>query len=85
MKSIKIIFLMVFAFFMFSCMLTLRPFGRPANTTMDEYIINNSQREAASNNVVSAVVFDYRGFDTLGESTVLFAAVSSVFLLFRRK
>ena len=34
-------------------------------------------------NVVSAVVFDYRGFDTLGEEFILFAAVMAVALLLR--
>ena len=34
-------------------------------------------------NVVSSVVFDYRGFDTLGEEFILFAAVMGVALLLR--
>src|SRR5204863_2912231 len=34
-------------------------------------------------NVVAAVVFDYRGFDTLGEEFILFAAVMAVALLLR--
>jgi multicomponent Na+:H+ antiporter subunit B len=34
-------------------------------------------------NVVSAVTFDYRGFDTLGEEFILFAAVMGVALLLR--
>ena len=34
-------------------------------------------------NVVSAVVFDYRAFDTLGEEFILFAAVMGVALLLR--
>lgn len=34
-------------------------------------------------NVVAAVVFDYRGFDTLGEEFILFAAVSGVVMLLR--
>lgn len=34
-------------------------------------------------NVVSAVVFDYRGFDTLGEEFILFGAVVGVVLLLR--
>jgi multicomponent Na+:H+ antiporter subunit B len=34
-------------------------------------------------NVVSAVVFDYRGFDTLGEEFILFASVMGVALLLR--
>jgi len=34
-------------------------------------------------NVVAAVVFDYRGFDTLGEELILFAAVTGVALILR--
>jgi multicomponent Na+:H+ antiporter subunit B len=34
-------------------------------------------------NVVAAVVFDYRGFDTLGEELMLFAAVAGTALLLR--
>jgi hypothetical protein len=41
-----------------------------------------AQEELGVNNVVTAVVFDYRGFDTLGEATVLFAAITSVFTVF---
>jgi multicomponent Na+:H+ antiporter subunit B len=36
-------------------------------------------------NVVTAVVFDYRGFDTMGEEFILFAAVTGVVLLLRAK
>jgi len=35
-------------------------------------------------NAVTAVVFDYRGFDTMGEEFILFAAVTGVVLLLRR-
>ena len=41
--------------------------------------------ENASANVVEAVVVDYRGFDTLGEMTALFAAVAGLGLLLRRR
>jgi multicomponent Na+:H+ antiporter subunit B len=34
-------------------------------------------------NVVTAVVFDYRGFDTLGEEFILFTAVTGVVILLR--
>jgi multicomponent Na+:H+ antiporter subunit B len=34
-------------------------------------------------NAVTAVVFDYRGFDTMGEELILFAAASAVALLLR--
>jgi multisubunit Na+/H+ antiporter MnhB subunit len=50
---------------------------------MDDYIIENAQEETGSNNVVAAVLFDYRGLDTLGEATILFTAVTGVLLLLR--
>jgi multicomponent Na+:H+ antiporter subunit B len=36
-----------------------------------------------STNVVTAIVFDYRGFDTMGEELILFASVVGVVLLLR--
>jgi multicomponent Na+:H+ antiporter subunit B len=36
-------------------------------------------------NVVTAVVFDYRGFDTMGEEFILFIAVMGVVLLLRQE
>ena len=69
--------------------------GAPYNTTMDDRIIgsyNNDTKEweygavkeTGSNNVVTSVVFDYRGYDTLGEATVLFTAIAGIMLLFGR-
>jgi multicomponent Na+:H+ antiporter subunit B len=40
-------------------------------------------RERHMTNVVTAVVFDYRGFDTLGEEFILFTSVIAVALLLR--
>lgn len=60
------------------------PYGEPKNPRMDEYFIENSQRDTGSNNVVTAIVFDYRGFDTLGEATVLFTAVLGVGMVLRK-
>jgi len=54
-------------------------------TAMDDYYIDHSQdEETSANNVVTAIVFDYRGFDTLGEATVLFSAVTGVMLVLRK-
>jgi multicomponent Na+:H+ antiporter subunit B len=41
--------------------------------------------ERHMSNVVTALVFDYRGFDTMGEEFILFAAVLGVVLLLRAK
>src|SRR5205085_9288636 len=39
--------------------------------------------ERHMDNVVNAVTYDYRGFDTMGEAFILFAAVVGVVLLLR--
>ncbi len=59
-------------------------FGNPSVTEMDDYIIQNTQRQTATNNVVTAVVFDWRGIDTLGEATVLLTAVLGVGIVLRK-
>ncbi len=80
-------FLVVLIFLLISAVI-MHPFGYPPESTMDtmdDYFIKNSQEETATNNVVTAILFDYRGLDTLGEATVLFTSVAGVSLLFRRK
>ncbi|MGM0404835.1 MAG: hydrogen gas-evolving membrane-bound hydrogenase subunit E [Thermoplasmatota archaeon] len=59
-------------------------FGNPVETEMDDFFIEDSQDHNQVNNVVTAVLFDYRGLDTLGEATVLFSAVSGVLTVLRK-
>ena len=60
------------------------PFGAPAVTDMDDYFIQHGQVQTGANNIVTSIVFDFRGFDTLGEATVLFTAVLGVGMMFRK-
>jgi multisubunit Na+/H+ antiporter MnhB subunit len=60
-------------------------FGAPPDSAMDDYFISNGQEQTGGNNIVTDVVFDFRGFDTLGEATVLFTAVTGVALVLRRR
>ena len=60
------------------------PFGDPLRTDMDDYFLRNAQAQTGANNVVTSIVFDFRGFDTLGEATVLFTAVLGVGMMFRK-
>jgi multisubunit Na+/H+ antiporter MnhB subunit len=78
-----LILLLVLAGFLVWGAQLVHPFGYPDTSDMDDYIIENAQEETGSNNVVASVVFDYRGFDTLGEATILFTAVTGVLLLLR--
>jgi multisubunit Na+/H+ antiporter MnhB subunit len=80
---ISIFFSIVAVFLVFSA-LFMHPFGIPEDPEMDQYIIDNTQSQTGADNGVTSVVFDYRGFDTLGEATVLFAAVAGVIVIFRR-
>jgi multisubunit Na+/H+ antiporter MnhB subunit len=74
--------LLISAFF--GVMAASLTFGAPKLTDMDDYFLKNGQAQTGSNNECTAVVFDFRGFDTLGESTVLFCAIIGVALIFRK-
>jgi len=56
----------------------------PANLHVAPYYIENSYKETAVHNFVTAVLAAYRGYDTLGEVTVIFTAGMGVILLLRR-
>ena len=79
------IFFIIVAIFLLFAAWSMRSFGAPEQTAMDDYIIDHTQEEAGANNGVTSVVFDYRGFDTLGEATILFTAVAAVIMVLRRK
>ncbi|OFX00689.1 MAG: cation:proton antiporter [Alphaproteobacteria bacterium RIFCSPHIGHO2_12_FULL_63_12] len=60
------------------------PYGdgaSPANSYMGEVYIDRAAKEIAVPNVVTAVLASYRGFDTLGETMVIFTAGLGVILL----
>ncbi|HCD72261.1 hydrogen gas-evolving membrane-bound hydrogenase subunit E [Thermovirga lienii] len=48
------------------------------------YYLVNTVRETGAANVVAAILFDYRGIDTLGEATVIFTTVCGVAMLFSK-
>jgi len=83
-RTVAAISLGIIISFLIATALLTHPFGYPPSQ-MDDYIIENAQSETGANNAVAAVVFDYRGFDTLGEATILFTAVTGVVMLFRKK
>lgn len=76
----RVAVLAAFCAFILLAMISVHEAGYPDATQMDDYFIENGQEETGSNNIVASVVFDYRGFDTLGEASVLFAAATGVFI-----
>ncbi len=84
MVANKTIFVAGFVFFFIIlavAMSGMREFGQPISSEMDDHFILHGQEETGANNIVTSVVFDYRGFDTLGEATILFAAVLGISVL----
>ena len=45
-----------------SAAIELHDFGEPENTAMDDHMIDEGQNETGANNIVTAVIFDYRGY-----------------------
>jgi multicomponent Na+:H+ antiporter subunit B len=60
-------------------------YGAPVNLQVASKYIENSYRDTGAVNFVTAVLASYRGYDTLGETTVIFTAGICVILLLRRK
>jgi multicomponent Na+:H+ antiporter subunit B len=54
----------------------------PASTHVSPRYIEHSHEETGAPNFVTAVVVDYRSYDTLGETTVIFTAgLACLFIL----
>lgn len=64
----------------------LPPFGeadRPVNNEVSQRYIEKGLQETGAVNIVTGMILDYRAFDTLGESHVLFIATCTVLILLR--
>jgi multicomponent Na+:H+ antiporter subunit B len=73
MRRIIVILLLIILAVGISLSLAKIPFGTP-KTKVGQYYINEGIEETGAVNIVTSVVVNYRGFDTLGEVTVLFIA-----------
>lgn len=65
----------------------LPPFGDPDNPAhhhVAPHYMQESLRETEIPNVVTSVLASYRGYDTMGETTVVFTALVGVLLLLAR-
>lgn len=55
----------------------------PASLHVSPYYIEKSLEDTATPNMVTAVLADYRSYDTLGETTVIFTAGVACMLILR--
>lgn len=89
-KKIYRIFSLLFCVFLVSMLLIgvadLPPFGeadKPVNNEVPQRYIEKGLQETGAVNIVTGMILDYRAFDTLGESHVLFIATCTVLILLR--
>jgi multicomponent Na+:H+ antiporter subunit B len=73
MRGIIAILLLIILALGISLSLAKIPFGAP-KTKVGRYYVDKGVEETGAVNIVTSVVVNYRGFDTLGEVTVLFIA-----------
>src|SRR3546814_187331 len=57
---------------------------RPLPDSISRYFVENAYSGGGGTNVVNVILVDFRGFDTLGEITVLSIVALTVFTLLRR-
>ncbi|HLA04887.1 MAG TPA: hydrogen gas-evolving membrane-bound hydrogenase subunit E [Syntrophales bacterium] len=58
------------------------PAGSPGASS---YYIRNAYKDANTPNMVTVILADYRGYDTLGEETVILTAGLICYLILRKK
>ena len=57
----------------------------PASLHVSPQYITKAMEETATPNMVTSVLADYRGYDTLGETTVIFSSGMACMLLLRKR
>lgn len=89
-RKVYRVFCVCFCIFLVFMLLTavsyLPTFGNPDNPVNNEVAaryIESGLQETGAVNIVTGMILDYRAFDTLGESHVLFIATCTVLILLR--
>jgi len=83
-KVISFVLIIIIAAGVFSSLREI-PFGIRKNR-VSEYYLDHGIKQTGAANIVTSVVVNYRGFDTLGEVTVLFlASIGLAAILYRKK
>ena len=83
-KGTAVILLGLVGYYLFSYFIQI-PFGEDRNTVGD-YYLDNTVEQTGSVNTITSIIVSYRGFDTLGEVTVLFLAATGLgAILFDKK
>ena len=76
-------FIAIFLLFAWLALKELPGFGEPIMAVVKKYL-QEGVSKTGSVNIVTAVILDFRAYDTLGEATVLFTSVIGIMAILRR-
>lgn len=79
-----IVFGLLLLYFFQQAIGVLQSFGEHT-TRMSTAYVNGAANKTGSANLVTGILFDFRGYDTLGEATILFTAVVGILTILRIK
>lgn len=96
MKQLRYAFFLLFFGLLVAASFSLPPRGDPdapasrvvsdaGSPTAAAYYLENSYKQTHTDNMVTAVLADYRAFDTLGETLVVFVAGVACALLLQKR
>lgn len=63
---------------------TLPEFGKAECRNIAKYYLDSGLKNTGSTNIINAIVWDFRGYDTLIEEAVLFTAVVGMVLITKK-
>lgn len=89
MKKLAVILVLLLCALLFGAAINEMPrmgdANNPTNTHIVPRYLEKGPEEAGAKNIVTAVILNYRGYDTLGEVTVIFTALCAVLAVLRRE
>ena len=78
-----LVFMGVFVLSVYKALPFLPEYGT-SSMRMAQYYLDQGLNLTGASNLVAAVILDFRGYDTLGEATVLFTSVVGVMAVLRK-
>lgn len=79
---LALVFIGFLVFFFSEAISSLHPFGEHTLRMAEIYVKEGADKTGAAN-LVTGVLWDFRGYDTLGEATILFTAALGVLTVLR--
>jgi multisubunit Na+/H+ antiporter MnhB subunit len=83
MRQVMIVFTLLSLLAVLMLAFSQAPSFTGSLTTIARYYVDETFERVGVTNVVAAVTFDWRGFDTFGEATLLFTAAVGIRLVLR--